>query len=480
MYYNDDDFRQLITTDACSRCTERKVACFVTMQIGSDRRSCCLCGDKFSVASKCSLHTAARRDIVYHVLLPSGEPSEDALVPRVAYSSREATIARQAYENGLISRIPDHVPTGPKVLLRYKGTGPTTAQATTATTQAVVKPSAAPGSTSAPDLTLRRCKLTKPALLQMLAGRALEEQQDPVPASAERDQAPGPQSTSPVPATIGLTQSSDSSDSSDSSESSSPSSSVIELEPTVPIAAPISSRVTIPSSDSATLDCDVSPEPSSPRPRVSSETVFHLIAINNSKDPRAHEASTLRFQERQMSVRVYSNQYDGPGFDYGPAPRISNLGRGPRVGSPSTSGGEGSNFAGTENEKLLKEIEDTEMENVHMNSQLRRERLKANAKAMREMKGDGGYEKALKWELQKKRREQQARNDEIDGELTKSKDLSIMMVANCQARPNPPPPRSENWDNEDMIGTTTTNDNIYETDDNDQHNDINDRRAVKG
>jgi hypothetical protein len=181
-----------------------------------------------------------------------------------------------------------------------------------------------------------------------------------------------------------------------------------------------------------------------------------------------------------MSVRVYSNQYDGPGFDYGPATRNSDLGRGPRVGNPSTSGGEGSDFAGTENEKLLKEIEDTEMENVHMNSQLRRERLKANAKAMREMKGDGGYEKALKWELQKKRREQQARNDEIDGELTKSKDLSIMMVANCQARPNPPPPRSENWDNEDMIGTTTTNDNIYETDDNDQHNDINDRRAVKG
>jgi hypothetical protein len=387
------------------------------------------------VASKCSLRTAARRDIVYNELLPSGEPSEDALVPRVAYSSGEAIIARQAYEDGLIPRIPDHVPTGPRVLLRYKGTGPTTAQATTATTQAVVKSSVASGSTSAPDLTLRHRKLTRQALLQMLAEGALEEQQDPAPASAARDQAPGPKSTSPTPATIGFTQSSD------SSESSSPSSSVIELEPTVPTAAPISSRVTILSSDSATLDRDVSPGPSSPRPRVSSETVFHLIAINNSKDPRAHEASKLHYQQRQMSVRVYSNQYDGPDFDYGPNTRDSAVGRGPEVHNPSSFGVEDPDFAGTENEKLLKEIEDMELKNVRINSQLRRERLKANAKAMREMKGDEGYEKALGRELQKKRKEQQARNDEIDGEMAKSEDL-VMMYADNQARPNPRPDRS--------------------------------------
>jgi hypothetical protein len=411
------------------------------MQIGSNRKGCYTCGDKSTGSEGCSLRKIARRDIVYYELLPNGEVSELALVPRVNYSSREAIKARQALEKGLIDRLPDHIPMTPSVCHTSKATISTSAQEPTDTTQAVVTPSIPSGSIITPDPTPDPPLSDIPAsaslrVLQMVAERELETVSDLVPSiSAERDQTPVSRHSSPEPEMIDLTH---------SSESSSPPSSDIEAEPPIQVARRVRHPMIRPTSDSAMVDRTQSPEISvsiNSRPRVPSEIVFHLIAINNSKDPRAHEASTLRFQERQMSVRVYSNQYDGPGFDYGPATRNSNLGRGPRSGNPSISGGEGSDFAGAENETLLEEIEDMELKNVRINSQLRRERLKANAKAMREMKGDVGYEKALGRELQKKRKEQQARNDEIDGEMAKSEDL-VMMYADNQARPNPRPDRS--------------------------------------
>jgi len=109
--------------------------------------------------------------------------------------------------------------------------------------------------------------------------------------------------------------------------------------------------------------------------------------------------------------------------------------RGPQADQASSSGDEDSDFAGTENERLLEEIEDMEKENVRMNSQIRRNQLKANSKVMRELKGDVGYEKDLGRELQRKRREQKAHNEEKEWQLAKSKDLVIAMSADCQARP---------------------------------------------
>jgi hypothetical protein len=121
-----------------------------------------------------------------------------------------------------------------------------------------------------------------------------------------------------------------------------------------------------------------------------------------------------------MSVQVYSDQYDGPHFDYGPNTRDSAVGRGPRADTVSTSDDEDSDFAGTENETLLKEIEDMKLKNVRMNGQIRRNQLKASAKVMRELKGAVAYEKDLGQELQKKRREQQAHNVEKEWQLAKS------------------------------------------------------------
>jgi hypothetical protein len=389
------------------------------MQIGSKRKGCYTCGDKSTGSGKCSLRKIARRDIDYRELLPSGEVSEAVLVPRIGYSSKEAIKARQDFKKGLIPCIPDHIPTTPSVSRTSKNTT-TSAQEPTDTTQAGITPSIPSGSIIAPDPTPNSPPSDIPAsaslrVLQMVAERELDTMSDLVPSiSAERDQTPTSRHSSPEPEMIDLTH---------SSESSSPRSSDIEAEPTIPVGARVRHPMIKSTSDSAMVDQTQSPEISSSinsHPRVPSEIVFHLIAINNSKDPRAHEASTLRFQERQMSVRVYSNQYDGPGFDYGPATRNSNLGRGPRVGSPSTSGGEGSDFAGTENERLLEELEDIELKNVRMNSQIRRNQLKASSKAMRELKGDVGYEKDLGRELRKKRREQTAHNDEKELQVAES------------------------------------------------------------
>jgi hypothetical protein len=390
------------------------------MQIGSKRKGCYTCGDKPTGSGKCSLRKIARRDIDYRELLPSGEVSEAVLVPRIGYSSKEAIKARQDLKKGLIPHIPDHIPTTPSISHTFKNTITTSAQEPTDTTQAVITPSIPSGSTIAPDPTPNPPPSDIPAsaslrVLRMVAERELETMSYLVPSiSAERDRTPPSSHSSHEPEMIDLTH---------SSESSSPPSSDIEAEPTIPVGARVRHPMIRPTSDPAMVDRTQSPELSSSinsRPRVPSEIVFHLIAINNSKDPRAHEASTLRFQERQMSVRVYSNQYDGPGFDYGPATRNSNLVRGPRVGSPSTSGGEGSDFAGTENERLLEELEDIELKNVRMNSQIRRNQLKASSKAMRELKGDVGYEKDLGRELRKKRREQTAHNDEKELQVAES------------------------------------------------------------
>ena len=134
-----------------------------------------------------------------------------------------------------------------------------------------------------------------------------------------------------------------------------------------------------------------------------------------------------------MTVQVHSDQYDGPNFDYGPETRDSAVQRGPEADKQSTSGDEESEFAGTENEELLEEIEDMEKENVRMNDQIRRNQLKASAKVMRELKGDVAYEKDLGRELQKKWREQKAHNEEKEWQLAKSEDLNIAMSADCQA-----------------------------------------------
>ena len=248
------------------------------------------------------------------------------------------------------------------------------------------------------------------------------------------------------------------------SESSSPPSSDIEAERTIPVAARVRHPI-IPSSDSATIDQIGESGPfhsTSSRSRAPVETVVHVIAINNSKDPRAHKASTLQFQQRQMTVKVYSDQYDGPDFDYGPGTRDSAVQRGPQADQASSSGDEDSDFAGTENEKLLEEIADMEKENVRMNSQIRRNQLKASSKVMRELKGDVGYEKDLGRELQRKRREQKAHNEEKEWQLAKSKDLVIAMPADCQARPKLHALRNADWDNEDTTDTTTTNYDDYE------------------
>jgi hypothetical protein len=139
-------------------------------------------------------------------------------------------------------------------------------------------------------------------VLQMVAERELGTMSDLVPfISAELDQISSPRHSSSEPEMIDLTH---------SSESSSPPSSDIEAEPTIPVASHVRHPM-IPSPDAAMVDQIVESEHSpstSSRPRVPSEIVVHCIAINNSKDPRAHQASTLRFQERQMSVRVYRNQ----------------------------------------------------------------------------------------------------------------------------------------------------------------------------
>jgi hypothetical protein len=412
------------------------------MQIKSSRRTCYPCDDQSSAGNECSLRWSARRDnIDYRELLPNGEVSQDILLPRIPYQSLEAVRARRAFKNGIIPQIPDHVPTTLRGGHEPRRWYPTKIQVSTAITEAVATSSIPSGSTITPDPTPDPQLSGIPAsaslrVLQMVAERELETTSDLVPfISAERDQTLTSRHSSPEPEMIDLTH---------SSESSSPPSSEIEPEPPIQVAGRVRHPMIKPTSDSAMIDRTQSPDISSSinsRPRVSSETVFHLIAINNSKDPRAHEASTLRFQERQMSVRVYSNQYDGSNFDYGPSTRDSAVGRGPEVDSPSTSGVEDPDFAGTENERLLEEIDDMEMEEVRMNSQRRRERLKASAKVLRELKGDVGYEKALGRELQKKRKEQQARNDEIDGELVKSEDL-VMMYADNQARPNPRPDRS--------------------------------------
>jgi hypothetical protein len=343
-YYNNADVRQLITKAACSRCSNREIPCFVTMQIGSDRRGCYTC----TGSEKCSLRKIARRDIDYHELLPSGEVSEAVLVPRVGYSSKEAIKARQDLKKGLIPCIPDHIPTTPGISHTSKNTITTSTQEPTDTAQAVVTPSIPSGSTIAPDPTPNPPPSDIPAsaslrVLQMVAERELETTSDLVPSiSADRDETPTSRHSSPEPEMIDLTH---------SSESSSPPSSEIEPEPPIQVAGRVRHPMIRPTSDSAMIDRTQSPEISSSinsRPRVPSEIVFHLIAINNSKDPRAHKASTLRFHERQMSVRVYSNQYDGPNFDYRPDTRDSVVGRGPKVNSPSTSGDEDSDFAGTE------------------------------------------------------------------------------------------------------------------------------------
>jgi hypothetical protein len=273
----------------------------------------------------------------------------------------------------------------------------------------------------------------------MIAERELKTVSDLVPLiSAEGDQTPTSRHSSLEPEMIDLTH---------SSESSPPPSSDIEAEPTIPVGARVRRPMIRPTSDLAMVDRTQSPELSSSingRPRVPAEVVVHCIAINNSKDPRVYEASNLHFQQRQMSVRVYRNQYDGPNFDYGPDTRDSAVGRGPKADTTFTSGVEDSDFAGSENERLLEELDDMELKNVRMNSQRRRERLQANAKAMRELKGDVGYEKALGRELQKKRKEQQARNDEIDGELVVSEDHFMMMNADHQACTKLQPPRNAN------------------------------------
>jgi len=365
-YYNDADARQLITKYACYRCTERKVACFVTMQIGSDRRGCYTCG---TGSEKCSLGKIARRDIDYHELLPNGEPSELALVPRVNYSSREAIKARQEFKKGLIPRIPDHIPTTPSISHTSKNTISTSTQDPTDTTQEVTTPSIPSSSTIAPDPTLDPPPSDIPAsaslrVPQMVAEREFETMSDLVPfISAERDQMPSSRHSSSEPAMIDFTH---------TSESSSPPSSDIEAERTIPVAARVRHPI-IPSSDSATIDQIGESGPfhsTSSRSRAPVETVVHVIAINNSKDPRAHKASTLQFQQRQMTVKVYSDQYDGPDFDYGPGTRDSAVQRGPQADQASSSGDEDSDFAGTENEKLLEEIADMEKENVRMNSQI--------------------------------------------------------------------------------------------------------------
>ena len=136
-----------------------------------------------------------------------------------------------------------------------------------------------------------------------------------------------------------------------------------------------------------------------------------------------------------MSVQVHSDQHDGPSFDYGPETRDSAVRRGPEEDNHSTSGQEDSDSVGTENEKLLGEIDDMELKNVRMNGQIRRNQLKASSKVMRELKGDVGYEKDLGRELQRKRREQKAHNEEKEWQLAKSEDLNIAMSADCQARP---------------------------------------------
>jgi hypothetical protein len=356
------------------------------MQIKSSRRTCYPCDDQSSAGNECSLRWSARRDnIDYRELLPNGEVSQDILLPRIPYQSLEAVRARRAFKNGIIPQIPDHVPTTITGGHEPRRWYPTKVQDPTTITEAVATSSIASGSIITPDPTPDPPLSDIPAsaslrVLQMVAERELETMSDQVPSmSIERDQTPTSRHSSPEPEMIDLTH---------SSESSSPPSSDIGAEPTIPVAAHVRYPM-IPSPDAATVDqiVESGPSPStSSRPRVPSEIVVHCIAINNSKDPRAHEASSLRFQERQMSVRVYSSQYDGPNFDYGPNTRDSAVGRGPKVNSPSTSRVEDSEFAGTENEKLLKEIEDMEMEDVRMNSQLRRERLKANAKAMREIR----------------------------------------------------------------------------------------------
>ena len=81
---------------------------------------------------------------------------------------------------------------------------------------------------------------------------------------------------------------------------------------------------------------------------------------------------------------------------------------------------------------------------------------------MRELKGDVGYEKDLGRELQRKRREQKAHNEEKEWQLAKSKDLVIAMPADCQARPKLHALRNADWDNEDTTDTTTTNYDDYE------------------
>jgi hypothetical protein len=219
-FYNDVNFRQLITKDACSQCTKKKIACFVTMQKGSNRISCYGCKE----TSKCCLRTAARRDIDYHELLPNGEASDLPLVPRVPYNSLDAVEARKALEDGLISRIPDHIATSLRYSLFSEDTDSTMAQDRTATTQVVVTSSDPSTSTMTSNRSRSTPLIDTPApnplrALCIMAGRALEETSDSPSPSEEHDQRLNSEDCASRPAMIDLTH---------PSESSSPSSFVIE------------------------------------------------------------------------------------------------------------------------------------------------------------------------------------------------------------------------------------------------------------
>jgi hypothetical protein len=175
-----------------------------------------------------------------------------------------------------------------------------------------------------------------------------------------------------------------------------------------------------------------------------------------------------------MSVQVYSDQYDETTFDNAAATRDSGLRRGSKGDDALTSNDETSKLAGTDDEELLKEIEELELEHVRMNSRLKRQRLITSAKAMRELKGDVGYKKDLGRELQKKRKEQQAHNDEREWELAKSEDpISVMMSAYCQTRTKSQPAQNANWDDELTIDTITINDDHDEDNDNDNNDNDN-------
>jgi len=246
----------------------------------SNRTSCYGC----RVASKCRLRTATRRDIDYHELLPNGEASDLALAPRVPYNSPEAVQARKAFQDGLIPCIPDHIATTLRHSLFSEDKVSIAAQVPTVITETVSTLSIP--SSITPDATLDPPAINKPASASFNA-------------------------VSSDSAMIDFTL---------TSESFSPPSSDVEAEPTIPVAARVRHPI-IPSSDSATVDQigESRPSPSTrSRPPAPVETVVHVIAINNSKDPRAHQASLLHFQQRRMSVRVFGNQYDGPDFDYGP------------------------------------------------------------------------------------------------------------------------------------------------------------------